>query len=157
MGVWGTYPQDSDAALDLKGEVNDAVNKTIGKISKKYAKGNGNCYDFAGLILLMLQNQFSIKYKFVEQALNCIKAELLEAENSNEIGWENVENAISDMKYLISEFEKLIAENRYFNESLTTLHGLEVENIEDQEITASRFFCYRRDEYEQEIKTFEES
>ncbi len=67
MGAWGTYPKDSDAALDLMQVINDDVNKHLEDIyweyfnckeSEQFRPYNG--YPFSGVVMLMLQKGFHV-------------------------------------------------------------------------------------------------
>ncbi len=122
MGAWGTYPKDSDGALDLQGEINDAINEKLEVISQK----NKDNYDYAGLIMLLLQKGFFLKYKFIEKALNCLKNELENTKNENKSGWKDAEKTIKDIEFLIVEFEKPLNEAKEMFLTTKVLYGKDI-------------------------------
>ena len=108
MGAWGTYPKDSDGALDLKSEIDSVINKELEVITKELS--DFEHYDYAGLIMLLLQEGHFIKYKFVAQAVAYMKKELENTINGNQSGWRDQKKTIKDITYLITEFEKILKE-----------------------------------------------
>jgi len=114
MGTWGTYPKDSDGAMDLLGHVNQAIIKSLKKIkpNKKYP------YEYAGLIMALLQRGFSVPYESVLRAEDCIKTYLKRTIDGNPMDWSNPRKALKDMRVVLRAFRKLLDDHsNYFLKS----------------------------------------
>jgi len=121
MGAWGTYPKDSDGALDLLSIIGKEINN---KLEEIYKKESGYCY--AGLIMLLLQKGFFIKAKYVEKAISNMEVELKMAIEGNVHGWRDVEKAIKDIRYVIDEFNKLVMPDKILVLSTNKLYGKDI-------------------------------
>ena len=77
MGNWGFYPKDGDTALDIKSDIDDAVNIALGKIIQNNSKGKGfaKCeWDICGVIMILLQQGTFVDRKYLSKAVNWLKA-----------------------------------------------------------------------------------
>lgn len=104
MGAWGYFPKDSDGALDLLSYVNDDISTRLLELEKKYGKP----YDYAGVVMLVLQQGYAVPIKCVGAALTAVEVELHNTENGNQSGWKNQTIAIEQMKVLIDGFKDLL-------------------------------------------------
>ena len=127
MGAWGTYPKDSDGALDLFGDICDVVNK----IFEATADGYGG-YEYAGAVMLLLQKGFHLDRKIVEKAKKFVEQEMKDTADGKS-GWNEPNKAIESMKQVIKGMDELLTENKKSKQILAPLGWLE--RKEDREKT----------------------
>jgi len=120
-GSWGTYPKDSDGALDLQGIINNSINKELENITIKYEG-----YHYAGLIMLLLQKEFFIKYKFIQKALEYIEKELFDLMNGNPKGWEHPQKTIKDITLIMEAFKNLLNKQKKFYMTTDKMGGKDI-------------------------------
>jgi len=126
MGAWGTYPKDSDGALDLLYDVGLVVNAKLDEMYQKQGENPRYGYDYAGVVMLLLQKGFNLKYKYIERAYHCIQAELEHLEQDNERGWKDPERTAHDIRCVAYEFLKLLDEKKELYLTSDRLNGKDV-------------------------------
>lgn len=105
MGSWGTYPKDSDGALDLFGDICDLVNDNFHNIAKDYSG-----YNYAGAVMLLLQKGFHVNRDWVKNARDYVKQELIDVDNR---GWKDPEKTKQDMKIVLDGFDELLKDKTW--------------------------------------------
>ena len=100
MGAWGTYPKDSDGALDLFGDICDAVNKQFEKIADGY-----DGYNYAGAVMLLLQKGFHLDRKLIVKAKKFVQQEMKNTER-----WKNSKKAKASMQEVIKGFDEILSQ-----------------------------------------------
>lgn len=116
MGRWGTYPSDSDGALDMLHPVDQACNKVmqarltrITKYLPKYADAPNERFDFVGAVQLLLQRGVFVDRVMVEQSVKFLTALLTNKKFM--AAWCNTvtaKRALKDITFVKEQMAKLL-------------------------------------------------
>jgi len=115
MGSWGVYPKDSDFCLDLKSDIDEAVNQALEVLYEEYDNNtdNGlklnNKFALAGVVMISLQEGHFIKRKFVEKARDAID---LCIKNVKGMSWKNPKEFINKNRYILQGFNYLLNDRK---------------------------------------------
>ncbi len=108
MGAWGTYPKDSDGALDLFGDISNLVNKNFEKIAAGYGG-----YNYAGAVMILLQSGFYVDRKIVEKAKKYVEEEIKDVTSpSGKSEWKNKSKTIKSMNEVLKGFNEILEDKK---------------------------------------------
>ena len=131
MGAWGYKPQNSDSVSDLRYEINIAAESKLEEIYKKYKNAKGGHYkiygyDFAGLVISLMENNFWIKYKYIHLALVCIEHEIRMTIDGNKRGWRTPKKLFKTAGFLAERLQFLLNEEKKFYVTTDMLSGVKI-------------------------------